>query len=74
MNNSDDFIFDNEIIAQIFHNGYDIAEITCPTRYFKEASSINFTRGVKYGLGILKVSMLYRLHKWGVVRYKILDS
>lgn len=71
--NSDDFIFDNEIIAQIFHAGYDIAEITCPTRYYRDSSSINFPRSVKYGFGVLKVSILYRLHIWGLVRYKILN-
>ncbi len=57
--NSDDFIFDNEIIAQIFHNGFAIAEVTCPTKYFEEASSINFLRSVKYGFGVLRVSILY---------------
>jgi len=57
--NSDDFIFDNQIIAQIFKKGYEIAEITCPTKYFKEASSINFLRSVKYGLGVLSVSLKY---------------
>lgn len=72
-NNSDDFIFDNEIIAQIFNSGYEIAEITCPTRYFKEASSINFRRSLKYGMGVLKVSVLYRLHQWKLVKYKILS-
>lgn len=72
--NSDDYIFDNEIIAQIFYSGCEIAEITCPTRYFKEASSINFVRSVKYGLGVLKVSVLYRLHKWGIIRYKLLNG
>ncbi len=70
--NSDDFIFDNEIIAQIFDAGFHIGEITCPTRYFEEASSINFQKSVRYGLGILKVSILYRLHRWGMVKYKIL--
>jgi glycosyltransferase involved in cell wall biosynthesis len=70
--NSDDFIFDNEIIAQIFDAGYEIAEITCPTRYFKEASSINFPRSIKYGLGVLKVSILYRLHQWRIVNYSLL--
>jgi glycosyltransferase involved in cell wall biosynthesis len=57
--NSDDFIFDNQIIAQIFHAGYEIAEITCPTKYFEEASSINFRRSVKYGIGVLKVTLGY---------------
>ncbi|HZK97466.1 MAG TPA: glycosyltransferase family 2 protein [Prolixibacteraceae bacterium] len=73
-NNSDDFIFDNEMIAQIFSAGYEIAEITCPTRYFKEASSISFLRSVKYGFGVLKVSILYRLHKWNIIKYKILQG
>ena len=70
--NSDDFIFDNEFIAQIFSAGYEIAEITCPTRYFEEASSISFMRSVKYGLGVLKVTIRYRLHKWGILSYKLL--
>jgi glycosyltransferase involved in cell wall biosynthesis len=68
--NSDDFVFDNEMIAQIFHAGYDIAEVTCPTKYFKEASSINFTRSVKYGLGVLGVSLEYALDKRGFIRNK----
>lgn len=54
--NSDDFIFDNEMLSQIFEAGYEIAEITCPTRYFAEASSINFRRSVVYGFGVLRVS------------------
>ncbi|MBL8001676.1 MAG: glycosyltransferase family 2 protein [Flavobacteriales bacterium] len=63
---SDDFVFDNEIVAQICWQGYEIAEITCPTKYFEEASSINFSRSVTYGLGVLRVSLRYRLAKWGV--------
>ncbi|MCX6229599.1 MAG: glycosyltransferase family 2 protein [Bacteroidia bacterium] len=70
--NSDDFIFDNEFIAQIFSAGYEIAEITCPTKYFEEASSISFLRSVKYGLGVLKVTIQYRLHKWRILNYKLL--
>jgi len=70
--NSDDFIFDNEMIAQIFHLGYEIGEVTCPTKYFEEASSINFKRSSIYGLGVLKVSLLYRLHRWGLVRWGVL--
>jgi glycosyltransferase involved in cell wall biosynthesis len=66
MNNSDDFIFDNEILAQIFYKGYEIAEITCPTKYFDEASSINFKRSVQYGLGVLRVSIQYALQKAGI--------
>jgi glycosyltransferase involved in cell wall biosynthesis len=64
-NNSDDFIFDNEIIAQIFQNGFEIAEVTCPTKYFEESSSINFRRSVKYGVGVLRVSLLYFLNRVG---------
>jgi len=70
--NSDDFVFDNEFIAQIFGAGYEIAEITCPTRYFEEASSISFLRSVKYGLGVLKVTLRYRLHKWKILSYSLL--
>jgi len=66
--NSDDFVFDNEMISQIFMNGYEIAEVTCPTKYFEEASSINFTRSMKYGRGVLRVSLTHRLHKWGWVK------
>ena len=62
-NNSDDFVFDNQFLAQIFYNGFDIAEITCPTKYFDDASSINFSRSVKYGLGVLKTSFQYFLSK-----------
>ncbi|MEO6682480.1 MAG: glycosyltransferase family 2 protein [Ginsengibacter sp.] len=67
--NSDDFVFDNEMVAQIFYSGYEIAEITCPTKYFEEASSINLKRSIIYGLGVLRVSILYfltiiKLYKW----------
>ncbi len=64
--NSDDFIFDNQMIAQIFYVGFNIAEITCPTKYFDDASSINFRRSAIYGLGVLRVSIEYRLAKWGI--------
>lgn len=69
--NSDNFIFDNQMLAQIFYAGYDIAEITCPTKYFEEASSINLKSSSIYGLGVLKVSMLYRLNKLGLLKSKI---
>lgn len=72
--NSDDFIFDNEMIAQIFFKGYQIAEVTCPTKYFDEASSINFSRSVTYGMGVLKVSFFYMLTKLGLMRWKLLVS
>jgi glycosyltransferase involved in cell wall biosynthesis len=74
MANNDDFVFDNEMLAQIFMAGYDIAEVTCPTKYFDEASSINFSRSVKYGLGVLRISCIYRLHKWGLVKNKIFQN
>ncbi|MEX1188327.1 MAG: glycosyltransferase family 2 protein [Bacteroidia bacterium] len=67
--NSDDFIFDNEMIAQIFAKGYEIGEVTCPTKYFEEASSINFKRSSIYGLGVLRVSMRYFLHKAGIMKW-----
>ncbi len=70
--NSDDFIFDNEMIAQIFYKGFDIAEVTCPTKYFEEASSINFRRSSIYGLGVLKVSLFYRLTRWGLMNWNLL--
>lgn len=63
---SDDFVFDNQMIAQIFFSGFEIAEITCPTKYFPEASSINLKRSAIYGLGVLKVSLQYRLAKWNI--------
>lgn len=69
--NSDDFVFDNQIIAQIFMAGYEIAEITCPTKYFDDASSINFSRSMKYGLGVINTSFRYRFHKWGIFKSKI---
>ncbi len=67
----DDFIFDNEMVSQIFFKGFQIAEITCPTKYFEEASSINFQRSMKYGLGCLRVSLVYRLAKWKLVKSKL---
>jgi len=70
--NSDDFIFDNQMIAQIFFAGFEIAEITCPTKYFKEASSINFKRSSIYGLGVLKVSLSYCLQKLGIAHFSFL--
>jgi len=73
-NNSDDFIFDNEIIAQIFYKGHEIAEVTCPTKYFEEASSINLKRSVIYGLGVLKVSILYLLTKLKIYKWKLITQ
>lgn len=70
---SNNFVFDNQIIAQIFDKGYDIAEITCPTKYFKEASSIRLMPSIQYGIGVLGVSFRYFLHKAHLVKYKILS-
>jgi glycosyltransferase involved in cell wall biosynthesis len=69
--NSEDFVFDNQMIAQIFYAGFEIGEVTCPTKYFKEASSINFSRSVTYGLGVLGVSFQYRLAKLGIFKSTI---
>lgn len=69
--NSDDFVFDNQMLAQIFYAGYEIAEITCPTKYFDEASSINFRRSMKYGIGVLGTSVKYFFQKTGIASYRI---
>jgi glycosyltransferase involved in cell wall biosynthesis len=69
--NSDDFVFDNEMLAQIFCAGYEIGEVSCPTKYFDDASSISIKRSVIYGLGVLRVSLAYRLHKWGLIKSKL---
>ncbi len=69
--NSDDFIFDNEMLSQIIYAGYDIAEVTCPTKYFDEASSINFVRSSKYGLGVLRVSFNHFFCKLGLGNKKL---
>lgn len=71
--NSDDFIFDNQFLAQIFDKNYEIAEITCPTKYFDDASSINFKRSLKYGFGVLGVSLKYFLHKNKIVKSKLFN-
>ena len=65
--NSDDFVFDNQMLVQIVWFGYRIGEVSCPTKYLEEASSINFRRSVIYGLGVLKTSILFRLNKAGLV-------
>jgi glycosyltransferase involved in cell wall biosynthesis len=72
--NSDDFVFDNEMVAQIFYNDFEIAEITCPTKYFKEASSINLKRSITYGLGVIKVSILYFLTKLKIYKWELLTQ
>lgn len=67
--NSNDFVFDNEMLSQIIYHGYAIAEVTCPTKYFEEASSINFSRSMKYGFGVLGVSVAHCLQRLGLARY-----
>ena len=69
--NSDDFVFDNEILSQILYAGFEIAEITCPTKYFAEASSINFGRSVKYGFGVLRVSVGHFLQQRGWIHLNL---
>ncbi|MFK7937427.1 MAG: glycosyltransferase family 2 protein [Saprospiraceae bacterium] len=72
--NSDDFVFDNEMLSQIIYADFEIAEVTCPTKYFAEASSINFSRSMKYGLGVLRVSLNHRLQKLGLLKLKMYEN
>lgn len=72
--NSDDFIFDNQMLAQIFYQGFRVGEISCPTHYSEDSSSINFRRSVTYGLGVLKVSMQYALQKFGLANSPIFQK
>lgn len=69
--NSDDFVFDNQMLAQIVWHGFQIGEVSCPTKYFPEASSINFRRSVTYGIGVLHTALLYRLSRMGIITGKI---
>jgi hypothetical protein len=69
--NSDNFVFDNEMLVQIIFFGYRVGEISCPTRYFKEASSINFIKSVVYGLGVLSTAFKFRLQKLGLIHSKL---
>ena len=68
LENSDDFVFDNQMLAQCVQFGFRIGEVSCPTKYFEEASSINFRRSVKYGFGVLGTSVQFKLNKWGIAR------
>jgi glycosyltransferase involved in cell wall biosynthesis len=72
--NSDDFVFDNEMLAQAAYFGYKIGEISCPARYFDEASSINFARSIKYGFGVLSTTLKYFLQKRGVMTFSIFEK
>lgn len=69
--NSDDFVFDNEMLSQIIYAGFQIAEVTCPTKYFEEASSINLKRSTQYGLGVLRVSACHFLQRIGLGKFKM---
>ena len=69
--NSDDFVFDNQMLSQIVYNKFEIAEITCPTKYFDEASSINFQRSAKYGMGVLRVSLGHFFQRMGLVKMEM---
>ena len=69
--NSVDFVFDNEMLAQVIYFGYQVGEISCPTRYMEEASSISFWRSVRYGLGVVRVSLAFRLARWGAGGFRI---
>jgi hypothetical protein len=73
LTNSDDFAFDNEMLVQAIYFGYRIGEMSCPTRYFAEASSINFQRSVKYGFAVLWTSIRFRLQKWHLAKFRIFD-
>jgi glycosyltransferase involved in cell wall biosynthesis len=74
LENSDDFVFDNQMLAQCAFFGFRIGEVSCPTKYFPEASSINFRRSVKYGFGVLATTLQFALQKWGFSKYKIFDA
>ena len=73
-NNSDDFVFDNEMLAQAVMFKFRIGEVSCPTKYFREASSISFRRSVKYGLGVLVTTMKFFFHKIGVIRSRLFEQ
>ena len=72
--NSDDFVFDNQMLVQAVAFGFRIGEISCPTKYFSEASSINFRRSVVYGLGVLRTALQFRLHRWGLRRSRLFEA
>ncbi len=72
--NSDDFIFDNQMLSQIFYAGYEIAEVTCPTKYFPQASTIGLRKSIFYGIGVLSTSLKYLLQRLGLWRFKIYET
>ncbi len=72
--NSDDFVFDNQMLVQCLHHGFRIGEVSCPTKYFAEASSISFRKSVRYGVGVLRTALAYRLHHLGFVKWSLLEA
>jgi len=74
LENSDDFVFDNQMLAQCAFFGFKIGEVSCPTKYFPEASSINFRRSVKYGLGVLGTTLQFALQRWGLAKFSIFSD
>jgi len=74
LENSDDFVFDNQVLAQCVHFRFRIGEVSCPTKYFEEASSINFSRSVKYGLGVLATTLQFAAQKWGMWHFRIFSA
>src|SRR5205807_3551968 len=74
LENSDDFVFDNQMLAQCVHFGFRIGEVSCPTKYFEEGSSINFRRSVTYGLGVLGTTLQFALQKMGVARFRLFSA
>jgi hypothetical protein len=74
LENSDDFVFDNQMLAQCVHFGFRIGEVSCPTKYFDDASSINFRRSVTYGLGVLGTTLQFALQRFGLGRFRIFSD
>jgi glycosyltransferase involved in cell wall biosynthesis len=74
LENSDDFVFDNQVLAQCVHFGFRIGEVSCPTKYFEEGSSINFARSVTYGLGVLRTTLQFALQRWGIANFRIFNE
>ena len=70
-NNDDDFVFDNQMLSQIIYAGFNIGEVTCPTRYMEDSSSISFQKALWYGIGVVKTSVAFRLHRWGLRRNRL---
>jgi hypothetical protein len=74
LENSDDFVFDNQVLAQCAHFGFRIGEVSCPAKYFKEASSINFRRSVTYGLGVIRTTVQFALQRAGLAHFRIFSA